>query len=72
MENTPFWRANDWNCLKDWLPEITKNQILLDVGCGTGRASIPFAQNGVKVIGLDISEQMVVRAKNKSKKMGLK
>jgi ubiquinone biosynthesis O-methyltransferase len=43
----------------------------LDVGCGSGRASIPFARNGVKVIGLDISEQMVLRAKEKSKKQGL-
>ena len=71
MENTPFWKANDWNCLKEWLAKLSKGDLLLDVGCGSGRASIPFAKNGVKVIGLDISEQMVLRAKNKSKKQGL-
>ena len=72
MENTPFWKANDWNCLKEWLPKVGSDQLLLDVGCGSGRASISFARNGVKVIGLDISEQMVLRAKNKSENLGLK
>ena len=24
MENTPFWKANDWNCLKEWLPKLSK------------------------------------------------
>ena len=71
MENTPFWKANDWNCLKEWLPMLGKGDLLLDVGCGSGRASLPFAQNGIKVIGLDISEQMVLRAKHKSQKLGL-
>lgn len=72
MENTPFWKANDWNCLKEWLPKLGKDDLLLDLGCGSGRASLPFAQNGVKVIGLDISEQMVLRAKRKSEKLGIK
>jgi ubiquinone biosynthesis O-methyltransferase len=72
MENTPFWKANDWNCLKGWLPNVGSDKLLLDVGCGSGRASIPFARNGVKVVGLDISEQMVLRAKHKSEKLGLK
>ena len=72
MENTPFWKANDWNCLKDWIPKLGEGDLLLDVGCGSGRASIPFARNGVKVIGLDISEQMVLRAKCKSEKLGIK
>ena len=71
MENTPFWKANDWNCLNEWLPNLGKSDLLLDVGCGSGRASLPFAKNGVKVIGLDISEQMILRAKHKSKKLGL-
>ena len=72
MENTPFWKANDWNCLKEWLPKLGKGDLLLDVGCGSGRASIPFAKNGVKVIGLDISQQMVLRAKLKCEKLGIK
>ena len=70
MENTPFWKANDWNCLKEWVPMLGKGDLLLDLGCGSGRASLPFAQNGINVIGLDISEQMVLRAKHKSQKLG--
>ena len=72
MENTPFWKANDWNCLKEWLPTLGNGDLLLDVGCGSGRASLPFARKGVKLIGLDISEQMVLRAKSKSEKIGIK
>ena len=31
------------------------NDLILDAGCGTGRISIPCAETGAKVIGIDIS-----------------
>src|SRR5438105_8804157 len=32
---------------------------LLDLGCGTGRLLIPFAQRGFWVLGVDLSEEML-------------
>jgi SAM-dependent methyltransferase len=32
---------------------------LLDLGCGTGRLMIPFAQRGFQVLGVDLSEEML-------------
>ncbi|MFH0816173.1 MAG: class I SAM-dependent methyltransferase [Methanobacteriota archaeon] len=41
---------------------------LLDVACGTGRHSIPFAENGLNVTGVDLSPDMLSMAKKKAKK----
>jgi SAM-dependent methyltransferase len=32
---------------------------LIDLGCGTGRLLIPFAQRGYRVLGVDLSEEML-------------
>jgi len=39
---------------------------LLDVGCGTGRSFIPMLARGYSVVGCDISEGMVERARTKA------
>lgn len=38
---------------------ITKGGKILDVGCGSGRDSTFFSEEGFKVIGLDISEKLL-------------
>lgn len=38
---------------------ITKGGKILDVGCGSGRDSAFFSEEGFKVIGLDISEKLL-------------
>ena len=38
---------------------------ILDVGCGTGRISIPLQERGYFVVGADISEEMIKVAKEK-------
>lgn len=38
---------------------------ILDVGCGTGRISIPLQDMGYSVVGVDISEGMLAQARNK-------
>ena len=45
--------------------ELQKGDTLLDVGCGTGYFSHHFSQNGLRVFGLDISEDMLAIAKNR-------
>jgi len=43
---------------------------LLDAGCGTGNFSLKLAEKGVKVTGIDISEEMMAVAKAKTQKAG--
>jgi len=44
---------------------------VLDVGCGTGNFSIKLAKLGVKVVGIDISEEMLKIAREKAKRLSL-
>ena len=39
---------------------------VLDLGCGTGRMTIPLAKNGIDITGLDIVTAMIERAKQKA------
>ena len=39
---------------------------ILDIGCGTGRHSIELAQRGYNVLGIDLSESLLGRAKEKA------
>lgn len=41
------------------------NGRILDIGCGTGRVSIPLAAQGRTVVGIDISPAMIRRAQSK-------
>lgn len=44
---------------------------ILDVGCGTGNFSIKLAEMGCKVVAIDMSEEMINKAKEKAKDKGL-
>lgn len=48
-----------------------KKQRVLDVACGTGRASIPIAQAGHRVVGIDYDQDMLDRAAFKRDSVGL-
>jgi SAM-dependent methyltransferase len=39
---------------------------VLELGCGTGRITIPLAQQGIDMTGLDIVPDMLVQARNKA------
>lgn len=45
-------------------------QLMLDLACGTGEFSNRFAKNGVSVIGVDISYDMLAVAREKSAEQG--
>ena len=38
---------------------------MLELGCGTGRVTIPIAQSGINIIGLDSSTEMLRKAQDK-------
>jgi len=48
-----------------------KYKMVLDLGCGTGRNTLFFAQNGFLVYALDASKTGVAITKKKAKKLGL-
>jgi SAM-dependent methyltransferase len=43
----------------------------LELGCGTGRITVPVARTGVRVIGIDRSAPMLDRASRKLRRAGL-
>ncbi len=71
--NNPYYQALDRVAFLDWLErnQASIKGIALDVGCGTGRQSIPLAQRGLRAVGIDISEEMLVLAKRKVDAEGL-
>ncbi len=62
----------DYTARTDYLCKIFKKYdkmptLLLDMACGTGGFSLEFARRGVSVIGVDMSEDMLSRAMEKSR-----
>lgn len=45
---------------------------VLDLACGTGRLTIPLAQRGLQVTGIEISEPMLKRAQEKAAGLKIK
>jgi SAM-dependent methyltransferase len=44
---------------------------MLDLGCGTGLHAIEFARRGWNVAGVDLSEEMIAKAKRRTAEAGL-
>jgi 2-polyprenyl-3-methyl-5-hydroxy-6-metoxy-1,4-benzoquinol methylase len=49
-----------------------KESRILDIGCGTGRHAIELTKRGYRVTGIDLSESLLERAKEKALKGNLK
>jgi ubiquinone/menaquinone biosynthesis C-methylase UbiE len=67
------WKIYDtltWKYLQPYL-HIRKEAIVLDAGGGTGRWSIPMAQEGCQVHLIDLSQGMLSQAKRKVEQNGL-
>ncbi|MHA1885003.1 MAG: class I SAM-dependent methyltransferase [Promethearchaeota archaeon] len=45
---------------------------VLELACGTGEITIPIAQEGLSIVGLDFSKKMLKQAQQKSKRNGIK
>jgi SAM-dependent methyltransferase len=53
------------------LLKLRKGQRALDVPCGKGRMTIPLAQNGIRMTGVDLTESYIRKARSDSKKLDL-
>jgi len=51
--------------------KFDKSLRIIDIGCGTGRHSIELTKRGYKVVGIDLSESQLKRAKEKAKSQNL-
>ncbi|MGH2544861.1 MAG: class I SAM-dependent methyltransferase, partial [Ardenticatenaceae bacterium] len=49
---------------------VKAGSLALELGCGTGRVTIPIAQAGIEIVGLDLSESMLGIAKGKISTLG--
>ena len=45
-------------------------ELLLDLGCGTGSLSLSLARRGISVVGVDISPDMLMLARDKAARAG--
>ena len=44
---------------------------VLELGCGTGRVMLPIARAGTAVVGIDLSERMLARARSRIRRARL-
>jgi SAM-dependent methyltransferase len=63
-------RRADVNHYRRLARELGAGRALLELGCGTGRLSIPLARDGHTVVGLDLSLAMLRRARERSLRLG--
>lgn len=63
--------AGEWYVLREMFPEF-KNKNILDLGCGYGWHCIyAKEQEANKVVGIDLSEKMIKKAKENSKDLAI-
>jgi SAM-dependent methyltransferase len=63
--------AGEWYVLREMLP-LFQNKNVLDLGCGYGWHCIYAKEQGAeKVIGIDLSEKMIRKAKENSKDLAI-
>ncbi len=72
ITKNPYFVALDGLVFHDWIKRtLTEGQWILELGCGTGRQCEWVAGCHIHTIGIDISEEMLVVAREKLLKKGL-
>ena len=75
VADTPLCEV-DQQIIRQNFPELTKIPssgpvTVLDLGCGTGRHSLPLAQSGYQIIGIDLSRAMLNVTRSKAAQLGV-
>ena len=64
--NNSYYKALDRVAFFDWMERnLTDQDFVLDIGCGTGRQCIPLAERHIRVVGIDVDEEMLQEAVKK-------
>lgn len=79
--NKALWEKGDFTKIAETMREsgsalidtlgVTKENYILDLGCGDGTTAIPAAKLGATVLGVDIAENLVAAGNNRAKKENL-
>jgi SAM-dependent methyltransferase len=64
--DVPFWINVSHQMLAEW---PAKRRRVLELGSGTGRVTFPLAREGVRVVGIDRSAEMLERARQRRRRM---
>ena len=64
-------RHKTWKPCMDFIESLSEDSIAIDIGCGNGRHLIPCAKRCSKVIGLDVSIEMLKILQDKIEKKKL-
>ena len=63
---SPFYKILDNVTLGSWIKKQLKpGQTVLEIGCGSARQTLPLLENGINVVGIDLSEEMLQLAQKK-------
>ena len=75
MKNVTDWNSNLYDSKHEFVSQYglevvdllnpQKDEVLLDLGCGTGDITAKIAASGANVIGVDASKSMIDKAKEK-------
>jgi hypothetical protein len=70
LVDSPFWSALQKITFEDWERNIRNlsSDLLLDLGCGTGRCLFHFARQGWKVIAVDLSYPMLASIQTRAER----
>jgi len=55
--------------LQDYINQTALSSVL-DIGCGTGTFALEASRTGVRVLGVDLSDEMIEISKRKAIQMG--
>jgi cyclopropane fatty-acyl-phospholipid synthase-like methyltransferase len=71
-DHTAFWQSGEQFVRSEFLPIIDKYQvspgIALEIGCGIGRLMFALSSRFRKIVGVDISAEMIARGESQAAK----